>query len=448
MLIQNINWLLSRIKPAPEEWFTDVATSPKSDSDPLEKKKLDPLPCSSWKELLEAWEGAMPGTWTTDLDTTLSIMLATAMSTMLLEEQIWLRLISVAGSAKSTLCEALSVSEYTHPMGMFTGLHSGMDKNGEDTSIIPRINTRTMIINEGDMLLKCPQKDQFNAQLRDLYTGVARCHYRNGKEITYGGLRTSVILAGTPAIRELNKSALGDRFLDCEVFTETNTSRKRQLVLTVLKKKRKNMLVQSNCDARSQGNPEMVRAFQMTGGYLNWLRETGINRLEEIESRMPLSMDAEFESLGQLVAWMRTRPHGGEEDRTEAELHIRLGAQLQKLALCTAVTMNRDVDEEVLRRTAKVAKDTSYGTTFNIARVLAKETDLCDTQLKDRIANQYQAVSLDHLRKSLDTLAKLKCIESGLGQKGTGIFGGKKHLYRLSFATRSVLNKLNKLGVE
>ena len=740
-MLKQISRILSLVKPIPEEWTADVKPND-VESTPLELKKLDPLPCSSWKELIEVWQQAMPGTWTDDLDITLSTMLATAASTMLLEEQVWLRLISKAGclhrdtliydpveestltvnerwrqgkdfhvwakaedgslvitkaeaprefpkvplykvefesgrsiivtsqhrfwngsafctlrsicdemresgpypllsisdsdlsnqrqgvlhwlqtvedyrdgylfhprrydgllpsvlgsvqfssplpngshvhsrgllqkgvlaskyrytygnssyhsskqdfcclgsngvggesqnqvqpstfglsyeqtpfalksllekfqshkglplpayvpqtklacdspdfaesensisiaeyapkdrickvsfhsidnyfdfhvptyenywavgfihhnTAKSTLCEALSVSMYTHAMGMFTGLHSGMvNDKGEDTSLIPRINTRTMIINEGDMLLKCPQKDQFNAQLRDLYTGVARCHYRNGKEITYGGLRTTVILAGTPVMRELNKSALGDRFLDVIVFTETDAHKTRKLVLTVLAKKRKNMLVQSNCDARSQGNPEMVRAFQMTGGYLNWLRENGIKQLAQVEAQMAPQMDMEFESLGQLTAWMRTRPHGGDEDKTEAELHIRLGAQLQKLAMCEAVTMNRTVDGEIMRRVSKIAKDTCFGTTFNVCLLLAREPRLCDTQIRNRLGT-----GLEHLRKSLNTLMELGCIRTSQSEKGIGPFGAKKSLYRLSLPMTGLLNKLNNL---
>ena len=95
-MLKQISRILSLVKPIPEEWTADVKPND-VESTPLELKKLDPLPCSSWKELIEVWQQAMPGTWTDDLDITLSTMLATAASTMLLEEQVWLRLISKAG---------------------------------------------------------------------------------------------------------------------------------------------------------------------------------------------------------------------------------------------------------------------------------------------------------------------------------------------------------------
>jgi len=109
---------------------------------------LVPEPCTSYEVLVASWRKALK--WTPSLDTTLAAMLATSASTKLQGDQLWLRVVGPPGTAKSTLCEALAVDkDNTHSISIQKGFHSGYKgsgaQKGKDSSLIPRIDGKTVI---------------------------------------------------------------------------------------------------------------------------------------------------------------------------------------------------------------------------------------------------------------------------------------------------------------
>ncbi len=427
--------LLDKLIDVPKEWLEGVKDKTGSEVEVLD---IEPLPCSSYEELREAWGKALE--WGEALDITMTVMLAQVASTMLLEDQLWIRIIGRAGTAKTTLCEALSINrQYVFALAKMTGLHSGFrGDDGEDTSLIPKMKNKTTIANEADTLLKAPNLNEQLSEWRDLFSGKTRAHYRNGKQVEYAGLRTGVIWAGTPIIRELNRSAAGDRFLDVIIQDKITQTEEKNLARKILKQSRKSMVLASNCDVNSQLNPGKLFAYQKTSGYINYLRENFNTVIPLIEENSYAELDQDCEQLGKLVAIMRTRPSGRDEEATEPEFHIRLSNQLLKLALCLAFAMNKErVDEEVMSRVARVAKDTSYGDTYKVCKALLVGP------LESR-GIKFGHSHPEGVTKAIRVLMAIGAIRGESPTSSSGVIG-RKVIYHLTLQTKNLLGKLQSL---
>ena len=386
---------LNRFKDVPEEWLKGTNRIQSSDA----INTLEPLECSTYQELVECWQQALVG-WTYFLDSSLSSLLAVVCSTKLQGDQLWLRLIGIPGSAKTTFCAAIGTNkEYCKEISQLTGLHSGYDDgSGRDFSLMDRLNLKTAILNEGDVLLKAASRDSILSELRDIYSGYTNSDYRHKEAQSYEGLRIAFILAGTPKIRLLNASALGDRFLDCVIYQKEDDVKESNLVRSVLKSNRLRAVTEADGKPESFDSAEKTLAKQKTAGYVKWLRTKGGEALLKMMMETPDDhldkIEADCEMLGRLTAYMRARTDS-EEEPAEKELHIRLSEQIRKLAFCTAVVLNKTtVDEEVMRRVAKVAHDTCFGLSFDVAKkLMASPMDL------DQVANS--------LRKEKKTIGKV-----------------------------------------
>lgn len=441
--------LLNKAVDPPKEWFENVKGVKKDEERGI---TVEPLPCTSFHELVEAWKdtrdqpngkkGALR--WTDRYDIGLSTMLAVASSTMLPESQVWLRIIAVAGSGKSTLCEGVACNaSHTFATSVFTGIHSGDSKDGVDKSLIPLINGRTFLINEGDTLLKQPNKEQLMSELRDLHFGISRCSYRNGKVETYDNIRTTVMIAGTPTLRGLNSSALGDRFLDISIYEKESKLAETRLVTNVSRmasqnivnfKRNKELL---NGHNKNYLSPEKIHAYRMTAGFLDYLRD-GMDSGEFTHGiEIPNWYDAECERLGKIVALMRTRSGKGDEDHTEPELHTRLTTQLNKLGICQAVVLGTPIDKEVMRRIATVAYDTCYGKPFHILNLLSEEP-MEVPMLANRLCCGQETV-----RKYLSLLRSIGCVQSDQSIAISGALRRTATQYKLTNEAGGLLLKLN-----
>lgn len=435
--MSNLSKLFERIIPAPDDWFTDLKPSSSGDT-------LEPLPCESYEELVAVWKRAM--TWNERLDIALSTMLAVVASTKLQGDQVWLRLLGIPGTAKTTLCEAFSTNkQYCKAVSMLTGIHSGYkDGSGKDFSLVERFNGFTVLLNEGDMLLKAPNRDAIMAQLRDLYSGVTRNDYRHKEAEAYEGLRTTFILAGTPKLRMLNSSALGDRFLDCKIYERESEEEESELVRNVLRSTRRRVVSESNCDPRAHDSSDKIEAKQRTAGFINYLRETVIDRLNHMinssQEELLDRIDNDCEKLGRLVAYMRTRL-GSDEEPTEKELHIRLSEQLRKTGYCLSIVLNRPLDSEVMRRVALTAEETCYGNPFKVIKTLSsskKPLDLRGLSLGLRKNDEV-------VRKAVTVLRELDLIRADTAKAASGAIGRGKTIYRLSPKTIGLMSKLKSL---
>ena len=277
-------------------------------------------------------------------------------------------------SGKSILCEGLSLAkQWVLSVSSVTKFTSGYksDKAGtEDHSLIEKLRNKTLVTKDGDTILKLPNREEVLAEARDLYDGVSRKHYAHGLYRQHERVDWTWILCGTSALREIDTSELGERFLDCVIvdFMPVDTEHEignRVINSTIAK-------MTANGDGAERGVDDLSTAQRKTAGYIHWLRTTA----DTLMKGRSMSEEAKemCNKLGRFVAIMRARPSEKHKETVEREMSWRLIAQLTRLALCLSVVLNRDtVDEEVLDRVRQVAMDTARGRTFEIARYLYKE---------------------------------------------------------------------------
>lgn len=358
---QRLHELFKKLEPVPDAWPAVK----------LGSEELTCLPCTSWKDLLDAWEKAM---YMTDgLRKALAVLMASALSTEMIGEQIWVRLIGRPSSGKTTLCEAMTVTKrYVKAISVFSGFHSGYktDKDGEeDYSLIPHIKGKTFIIKDGDTLMQAMNREKIMAELRDIYDGTSRAHYRHGLQRNYEDIRTTIILSGTTTLRELDASECGGRYIDCIVMDKIDHIEERKIGIEIVKKAWANGKIELNGKVEKRDDAHKIRAKRMTGGYVEYLRQKGGKLAKAVttpEEYAPIIFDC-----GVLVAYMRSRPSEVQDEVAEREFSMRLAIQYSRLSLYLAAAMGKTiVDKEIIALVRQVAIDTCKGKTLDIADIL------------------------------------------------------------------------------
>ncbi len=366
--IQRLPHLFRRIQPIPAEWVEQGNSQVTVNRG---KVRPEAIPCDNWNELTNQLKKALK--WTEGLDRTLSVMLAAAASVRLIDDQLWVKIISPPSCGKTSLCEGLAVAnKYVKSLSDFNGFSSGYkDLSGENHSPIQDMMDKALVTKDGDGLLKSAHREKILAQARDLYDRVYRSSFLNDQGKDWDGLNMVWILCGTGSMKELDSSELGERFIDCvmmeriDILTEIEINRRK------LGRLRWAMANEPTVNGDGADTPEMGLAKRMIGGYVIWLRENIDQRMR----RITMSQEAEdqIERLARLTAYMRCRPPKKQDEDVYRELSARLTTQLGKLAYCLAVVLNKDsLDGEVMRRVRQCALDTGRGTTFIITRCLAE----------------------------------------------------------------------------
>lgn len=364
-----VDWLREHLVPAPAEWPTfSQGRSAVED--------LVPQACHGYGQLMDAWHKAMK--MTSGLDRGLSFGLSVVLSTDLVgSSQLWGILESPASTGKSTLADGMAVSKkYVKKVSNLTGLLSGYksDKEGsEDFSLVAQIAGKTMVIKEADTLLKNPMRDTIMAQMRDLYDGTTNAHYKNGINRDYTQ-RTTVLMCGTGAIRALDSTELGSRYLTCSIMRGIDRELEDAVLDMVLKRAAANIRQSPNCTAESKMSRDLAHASRLTGGYVEYLRAEG-TRLTERVGVEHHQIDR-CKVYARFVSYMRARPSKSQSEVHEREFPARLTEQFFNLMMCTAAVMNKPyVDDEVMRRVAQVAVDSGWGTNFKLVKYLYEQGD-------------------------------------------------------------------------
>lgn len=354
------------IQPIPIEWVEDA------NAEAADKKTISSAPCERWIDLQDAWKSALK--WYDSPDVVLSVMLAVAASTSQVGDQLFLQVVGDPGTAKTRLCEAMLVSHRCHRLEFLTGFHSGWkDGSGKEYSLVDRINHQVLITPEGDLIMSNPRSAEVMSQQRRIFDGSIGASYKNKTEDSeWTGLRTPWIMAITPAMLDGGQARLGDRFL--KVFMEqpdedTRQSIFRRVAYTALR----SVLQTSDDTANSTLEPRLLKAYQLTGGYVDYLRSNASELIAGVDPNEDYTVE-ECIRLAEFTAEMRARPHEG-KDKSEShdfkESPSRLTSQFVRLAICMAAVLNkRKVDEEVIRRVRKVAMNTSDGVTLRMVEHL------------------------------------------------------------------------------
>lgn len=357
--VQRLSELFARVQPVPDEWLEEGKKT---------RDRIEPLPCGKWDELEAAWMSCQR--WRQSLGDMLSTMLAVACSTSQTGNQLHLLVIAAAGSMKTTLADAMLTSHKCIVVENITGFYSGVvSDDGRDLSFLARANHLTWITPEGDVLVNSPQFQDLMAQARRIFDGKGSAKYKNSDDDKhFEGLRTPWVICGTPFMIDYwDQSRLGDRFLRV-TLDEPVQDERRQIVLAAMRNEWSAVAEHSN--GTSGGvEAKLRRAYAMTGGYVEWLRENvaRIDRVEIDDSNIERIAD-----MAEFAADMRAKPNTDPrklECHDSKELPTRLGRQLVRLARCMAVVLNRwSVDSEVMRRVHKVALDTSRGRTLDVLK--------------------------------------------------------------------------------
>jgi len=348
--------LLKKFEPAPEEWRKRGET----------EKKVEPIDCTNWLKLTNTWRKAM--NWSEGLEGGLACMLATIVSTGLPGDQLWCKIVSPPSCGKSTLCDAIDISNHVYSQSKMKGFHSGYksDKDGEeDNSLIVRINNKTLVTKDGDTLLSTAGLENILAEARDVYDGNTSAGYLNGVNRSYSGIRMTWLLCGTASLRALDSTELGARFIDYVIMNEIDRDTEDIVCDMVFDRTDRNMSEGCDTDSPNLADKEMVKAQAMTGGYVNYLRK---NVKELMRGVKASRYKEQIIALAKYVAFFRNRPSRAQTEEVQREFAARLTSQYARLAKCLAVVMNKkEVDEKVMVVVRKSAMDTARGITQEIA---------------------------------------------------------------------------------
>lgn len=354
--------------PVPSEW---VIEAPRGSTRRGNEKGVGTVACKSYTELVAVCKKAMK--WTDGLDYGFHVMLACVSTTMQLGDQLWVKFLSPASSGKSTLCELISTNkEYVHAVSVMKGFYSGYRDGaagGQDYSLISKIGGKTLVTKDGDTILQLPNKSEVLAQARDVFDTVSRTEFKNAASNVYEGLRMTWILCGTSALRALDNSELGARFLDCVIMDDIDDELEDEIVWRVAKRAKQQMSYKADGEAKSHQSPEMTLAMQMTSGFIDHLRENA----EQLFSELDMSDDYlhKCTRLGKFVAFMRARPSTKQDEKSEREFAARLVSQHVRLANALAVVAGvKVVDEAIMERTTRVAMNTARGVTLDMVKAL------------------------------------------------------------------------------
>ncbi len=372
--LQRLQGLEVLIRGLPEAFVTD---DPSTSGDDEENKGLKPLDCPDYKTLITSWRKALR--WRQSLDDVLSTMLAVAASTQQVGDQLFLQVVGQASGGKTKLCDAMLVSKQCFALEHLTGFYSGtVREDGQDCSLIARMNGKTIITPEGDVIMSSPNFISIMSEQRRIFDGTGGHTFKTDiKDKKYAGLRTPWIMAGTPAMMDTDQSRLGDRFL--KVFLdEPGNDEKRSILNRCGHDALMSVMMTSNGEPDKQLNPKQVEAYRLTGGYVDYLRANA----ERLLNSLAVNIDGDelvsyCSFLGEFTADLRARPdpEAHKKDLQACkEMGTRLTSQFVRLACCLAVVLNKDeIDREVLRRVKKVALDTARGTTLEIVKFIRKE---------------------------------------------------------------------------
>lgn len=412
--------LVGMCRPIPGDWVAGRT----GEAVKAGRVEMELIPCDSWRTLTTQFRKAMK--WTDGLDGALSFMLAIVACTKAVGDQLWGKVMGPPSCGKTSLCEALSACrKYVYPKDTMTGIVSGYQSDAagsENVSMVKQMNGKTLIIKDADTVLQNPALPTILSQFRAFYDRSIRTQYGNKMSSDHDGMSTSVIICGTAALRALDASELGARFLDWVIMDKVDEDLEDEILDRIIQRRRRTLGMSVNGSAESQTDPETTRAMQLAGGYVAYLRDNADRLLGGLD--IPPGVDTKCKAYGKFIAYMRARPSKRQDEvETEREFAGRLVSQLYALATGTAVAMGKTVvDDEVMRRVRKVTLDTSAGRSLNMVKVLAGNPAGMDIRGVSLAVND----SEDKCRTLLRFLRKIGVVEMHQTRLTPGLAGKPK----------------------
>lgn len=377
--------------------------------------QLTPKKCQTWRELTTVWKDAMR--WRRDLSDVLAIMMATAISTLRMGDQLFVMVIGPPGCGKTRLCEAMLVSKNTMSLEMLTGVVSGWKTGqgaGKKYSLLERGNNKCWITPEADTMVKDGNYSKEMGRIRRAFDGSMTADFKTMDEaLEFNGLRLTWIKAGTPKMLTHDMAGLGDRFLKIRIHPPSFKA-SLSIVNHVIKSAWDD--VANRAEGEHHMNEKYQRAYEMTAGYLDYMIDQADDLLEPVEPPTG-NYATQIARLAYMVSYFRARPDADEEVEDVVEQPNRVAGQLVRYARCLTVVLNKTtVDDEVMRVVTKLGEDSSAGYTYDVAKVVASHGPCGAKMIQLHCGRTDNAV-----RKALAWLTRIKVLEmSSVKQHGYG----------------------------
>lgn len=420
---EKLEELLDRVRPCPSAWFEGAVARRGANRGDYVK----PEECRSWPKLLTAFKEAAE--WDERLTGGLTIVLASIASVPETGDQVWVRLIGPPSSYKSKLCGAVATArkwcvEDDGMNGFFSGFNDA--KKGEkveDQSLVSRLYGKTLITKEGATLVHSPMCEVIISQGRTLYDGQATKRYNNGLKWEHHGLRFTWVLAGTPAIKVLDASELGQRFIDYVLLDEIDWALEHRVTMTGLYQQLNAPIANGRTETTME--VEYLKACKLAGGYVNHLRESATDNVKDV--KFPNGAVERISRLSAVIECLRARPSDLTEDNGVRALGTRIGRQILKMAKYAAVVQEKHAADhaDVWRIVEKVATDTAKGRTFDIVKTLHEYRAGLNATDIARLTNQSPLKEMEYL----SFLRKLQVVEEFSPNGKVPLAGGR---YRLT----------------
>jgi hypothetical protein len=332
------NWIETRLRPYTRTKSiqgTDVQSQnpePPQNVDARPSAYKEPASLDKVKEVYKKW------LFVDDL-TGLEVVLATALSSQLEGDPIWLFLVAPSGGAKTETLQSLSLHPLTYLTSSLTphSLISGaVAKNGSDPSLIPKLDGKVLVVKDFTSILSMREndKDEIFGILRDAYDGKCSKVFGTGIVRSYDS-RFTVIAGVTPAIYEFSRhySSLGERFVNFCL----GDSLKHKFENEVITKAISNINAEPDMRWELQ---DVVRSFLSR------------NIDKHSPPALPKALIIKIIHLAKFGA--RMRGSVGRDrfrpdivvSRPSAEVGSRLGKQLAKLTIALAMVRDKDTVSE------------------------------------------------------------------------------------------------------
>lgn len=335
---------------------------------------------------------------TSDMEYGLILAMASLYSLKMEGEQLWFRIIGPPSCGKTTIAKAISASDRTVLRSTFTGLFSGWkDETGVDASLVNTIAGKALIVKDADPLLQQTNIGQILGDLRDFYDKDSSTQYMNKVQNDYRNIRSIFLLFGTRALRKLDDTSLGERFLNYEM----KIGRKdEELILDKIEERTIAL------GGRTGNLPPETPVLEACKGFIDH------HLLDKsMQTEVPMEVRRKIRRLAKLATQLRTkvdRDTFGKGDVTYtpvAEIPGRLVAQLLKLYQCIPVVLGVH-DERADLIVHRVVRDIIDPTSrrFKICEILLEGYYEASTLLE---STGFPATTLQREIKDLELLKLL-----------------------------------------
>ncbi|KKN74276.1 hypothetical protein LCGC14_0392150 [marine sediment metagenome] len=341
-----------------------------------------------------------------DLRMAIKIMLATAQSTCIPKNPVWLFLVGPASGGKTTLLDTMRAHQATHFESTIRrqSLVNGWRGEGGDPSILPKLDAKTFVLKDYTEVLRMSSdaREEVWSTLRGAYDGTVERVFGNGVERRYKSHFT--MLAGvTSEIHGHSQATIGERFLKFQIMKKTLFSsfdQSMQAIYTIgLEPERESDL--------QEGVARFLKRKPIFCG-----NEPAINN-RVMKALLPQKYQARIARLGDLIGLLRAQVDREQyhrdtiKYRPQQESGSRLAQQLVRLSLGLVSVLSKPaLDDEVYAIVERVALDTAIGWHLDVVQAL-----MMDGGVSDRAKlTEATGIPRSNLERHLENLLMLKVV--------------------------------------